>query len=42
MELLRRGYLVRVGKSNVNEIDRGRNGIKNINIRDFLLMEHYS
>lgn len=90
VELLRRGYLVRVGKSNVNEIDfvatlgnekiyvqvtyllateetmdrefkvletipdnypkyvvsmdeidRGRNGIKNINIRDFLLMEHY-
>lgn len=91
MELLRRGYRVRVGKSNVNEIDfvaalgnekiyvqvayllaaeetvdreftvletipdnypkyvvsmdeidRGRNGIKNINIRDFLLMEQYS
>lgn len=90
MELLRRGYLVRIGKSNVNEIDfvatsgnekiyvqvtyllaaeetidrefavletipdnypkyvvsmdeidRGRNGIRNINIRDFLLMEQY-
>ena len=91
MELLRRGYQVRVGKSNaaeidfvavlgsekiyvqvayllaaeetierefsvlesvpdnypkyvvtMDEIDRGRNGIKNINIRDFLLMERYS
>lgn len=91
MELLRRGYRVRVGKSNTNEIDfvaalgnekiyvqvayllaaeetvdreftvletipdnypkyvvsmdeidRGRNGIKNINIRKFLLMERYS
>lgn len=89
MKLLRRGYLVRVGKSNANEIDfvaalgnekiyvrvtyllateetvereftvletipdnypkyvvsmdeidRGRNGVKNINIRDFLLMEY--
>jgi predicted AAA+ superfamily ATPase len=26
----------------MDEIDRGRNGIKNINIRDFLLMEQYS
>lgn len=91
MELLRRGYQVRIGKNNNNEIDfvavlgkekiyvqvayllaaeetiereftvletipdnypkyvvsmdeidRGRNGIKNINIRDFLLMDHYS
>jgi len=90
MELLRRGYNVRVGKNNNNEIDfvaalgkekiyvqvtyilatdetverefavletipdnypkyvvsmdeidRGRNGIKNINIRDFLLMDNY-
>ena len=90
MELLRRGYNVRVGKNNKNEIDfvavfgkekiyiqvtyilvtdetverefsvletiqdnypkyvvsmdeidRGRNGIKNINIRDFLLMDSY-
>lgn len=90
MELLRRGYQVRVGKNNNNEIDfvaillkariyvqvtyilateetierefavleaipdnypkyvvsmdeidRGRNGIKNINIRDFLLMDNY-
>jgi len=90
MELLRRGYRVRIGKNNNNEIDfvaslenekiyvqvtyllateetvereftvletipdnypkyvvsmdeidRGRNGIKNINIRDFLLMERY-
>ena len=90
MELLRRGYNVRVGKSNNNEIDfvavlgkeriyvqvtyllateetverefavlesvpdnypkyvvsmdeidRGRNGIKNVNIRDFLLMDNY-
>ncbi len=89
MELLRRGYQVRVGKNSNNEIDfvavlgqekiyvqvayllaseetiereftvletipdnypkyvvsmdeidRGRNGIKNINIRDFLLMDH--
>ncbi len=91
LELLRRGYQVRVGKNNNNEIDfvatlvkekiyvqvtyllasedtiereftvletipdnypkyvvsmdeidRSRNGIKNINIRDFLLMDHYS
>ncbi len=91
MELLRRGYQVRVGKSGANEIDfiaingkekiyiqvayllateetierefsvletipdnypkyvvtmdeidRSRKGIKNINIRRFLLMEHYS
>lgn len=90
MELLRRGYIVRVGKNNNNEIDfiavqgnekiyvqvtyilatketinreftvletipdnypkyvvsmdeidRGRNGIKNVNIRDFLLMDNY-
>lgn len=90
MELLRRGYQVRIGKNNNNEIDfvasiekgkiyvqvtyllaaeetverefavletipdnypkyvvsmdeidRGRSGIKNVNIRDFLLMEHY-
>ncbi|MDQ2087253.1 ATP-binding protein [Herbivorax sp. ANBcel31] len=90
MELLRRGYDVRVGKNNKNEIDfvsvlgnekiyvqvtyilaseetvereftvlesipdnypkyvvsmdeidRGRNGIKNVNIRDFLLMDKY-
>lgn len=90
MELLRRGYNVRVGKNNnseidfvavlgkeriyvqvtyilaaeetaerefsvletipdnypkyvvsMDEIDRGRNGIKNINIRDFLLMDSY-
>lgn len=90
MELLRRGYIVRVGKNSNNEIDfvavygkekiyiqvtyilaseetverefsvletvpdnypkyvvsmdeidRGRNGIKNINIRDFLLMDNY-
>ena len=90
MELLRRGYQVRIGKNNNNEIDfvaslekgkiyvqvtyllateetverefsvletipdnyskyvvsmdeidRGRNGIKNVNIRDFLLMENY-
>lgn len=90
MELLRRGYNVRVGKNNNNEIDfvavlgkekiyvqvtyilateetverefavfetipdnypkyvvsmdeidRGRNGIKNVNIRDFLLMDNY-
>jgi predicted AAA+ superfamily ATPase len=25
----------------MDEIDRGRNGIKNVNIRDFLLMENY-
>lgn len=25
----------------MDEIDRGRNGIKHMNIRDFLLMEHY-
>ncbi len=25
----------------MDEIDRGRNGIKNINIREFLLMEHF-
>ena len=25
----------------MDEIDRGRNGIKNINIRDFLLMDSY-
>ncbi len=25
----------------MDEIDRGRNGIKNFNIRDFLLMEAY-
>lgn len=90
MELLRRGYQVRIGKNNnkeidfvaslenekiyvqvtyllaaeetverefsvlesipdnypkyvvsMDEIDRGRNGIKNVNIRDFLLMERY-
>lgn len=90
MELLRRGYTVRVGKNNSNEIDfvavsgkekiyvqvtyilateetierefsvletvpdnypkyvvsmdeidRGRNGIKNVNIRDFLLIDNY-
>ncbi len=90
MELLRRGYQVRVGKNNnkeidfvsvlgkeriyvqvtyilaaedtvereftvleaipdnypkyvvsMDEIDRGRNGIKNVNIRDFLLMDHF-
>lgn len=90
MELLRRGYNVRVGKNNNNEIDfvavlgrekiyvqvtyilateetverefkvletipdnypkyvvsmdeidRGRNGIKNVNIRDFLLIDNY-
>lgn len=91
LELLRRGYQVRVGRNNnteidfiatqgkekiyvqvtyllaseetverefsaletipdnypkyvvsMDEIDRGRNGIKNINIRDFLLMDDYS
>jgi hypothetical protein len=26
----------------MDEIDRGRNGIKNINIRNLLLIEHYS
>lgn len=90
MELLRRGYQVRIGKNNnkeidfvaslgkqklyvqvtyllateetverefavletipdnypkyvvsMDEIDRGRSGIKNVNIRDFLLMEHW-
>ena len=90
IELLRRGYQVRIGKSNTNEIDfvaslekekiyvqvtyllaaeetverefsvlesipdnypkyvvsmdeidRGRNGIKSVNIRDFLLLEQY-
>ncbi len=25
----------------MDEIDRGRNGIKNVNIRDFLLMDNY-
>ena len=25
----------------MDEIDRGRNGIKHVNIRDFLLMDHY-
>jgi predicted AAA+ superfamily ATPase len=25
----------------MDELDRGRNGIKNVNVRDFLLMDHY-
>jgi predicted AAA+ superfamily ATPase len=25
----------------MDELDRSRNGIKNVNVRDFLLMEHY-